>query len=277
MDKFSVRDLYFWLLPPDQAILIAFYLLFVGWSAYLGCRYILRMHRTSWWDRSQQIPQGRLEWDDVKEIAEKDPINLSVKWRWMWRKVLLWEIPAFLILTIAYIQGWKLLRLYGNHQHLAQIKDVGVAVGGFGILLTFVGVLHTVRSNTRSANRQAWIKDVRSVLAALIVHIPEHDANDQAVDKARKKYLSLHGSIELMLNPSEREHRALLAMIRWFYRFGGMADPIEIDDQPLEKLGLGVRRATEFGKDDYSGRKSQLIRLANTVLKREWEQVKKVR
>lgn len=67
-----------------------------------------------------------------------------------------------------------------------------------------------------------------------------------------------------MINPSERDHRALMALVRHIYG---------VDDVPIDRV---PRRELGFVQDpaDRVTLKSQMIRLSNVVLKREWERVK---
>ena len=77
--------------------------------------------------------------------------------------------------------------------------------------------------------------------------------------------------MELSLNPSERIHRALMAILRSMY--GLEAD--SLDRVPRCKLGIPKDLFTD--KTVQKEWKVRATRLATVLLKREWEQVKDVR
>ena len=85
--------------------------------------------------------------------------------------------------------------------------------------------------------------------------------------------------LELYLNPSERVHRGFMAVVRFMYGFGG----IDVDREASEKLCLPKTRYpwrnqnTASAKNEWLKWKTKSIRLANVLLKREWEQVKHIK
>lgn len=80
-----------------------------------------------------------------------------------------------------------------------------------------------------------------------------------------------HAKIELYLNPSERVHRAFMSLIRYMYGQTTLA----IDEVVFDKLWDGVGNRPDLKNEEcWKNTKSDAIRLANVLLKREWEQVK---
>jgi hypothetical protein len=143
---------------------------------------------------------------------------------------------------------------------------------GFGTLAaTLVGIFYQWRIKARSENRQNWIKDIREVFGFLITNLPVPNDSYATREKKRLKYLSHHARLELLLNPSEKVHRALMALLRHAYDFQN----VPIDKIPREKLALA--EVDPQDGDNFKELKSGIIRLANVALKREWEQVKHAR
>ena len=61
-------------------------------------------------------------------------------------------------------------------------------------------------------------------------------ATDDADAKKKKEvvYFANHGKLELLINPSERDHRALIALIRHIYGY----PRVEIDMIARQRLGI---------------------------------------
>lgn len=226
-----------------------------------------RARHTQWWDRSTEAPNGRLSWADVRALMDEDPLEFKSKPRPWWN---LWKLFLAAILAFGWVLGWIFLYDYSTRINSTVLRNVGLGVGGLGIFLTLLGVIYTGRVNTRSANRQAWISDLRNELAAIVEALPRHEPGENMAS-ARRAARRSRAKVELLLNPRERDHRALVAMIRHFFGY----ENIEIDRKVRQELGIedGELACQNIRKE----RKSQLIRLINAVLKREWEQVKLVR
>jgi hypothetical protein len=131
-------------------------------------------------------------------------------------------------------------------------------------------VTYEWRLKARSENRQKWIDEIRKTLSLLIENIPGASEDDAAREEKIKAYSKEHGKLELLMNPSERDHRALMALIRHIYGH----DDVPIDDIPREQLGIATLLLSNSA--DRIALKSQMIRLSNVVLKREWERVKRI-
>ncbi len=65
-----------------------------------------------------------------------------------------------------------------------------------------------------------------------------------------------------------------MVLVRYLYQF---KDTLAVNKSVREQLGLDINGAELEDREKFNGRKSELIRLINAVLKREWEQVKHIR
>ena len=82
--------------------------------------------------------------------------------------------------------------------------------------------------------------------------------------------------LELYLNPKERVHRGFLAILRFMYGF----PTSDTDREARRELCMPNSRFEHSVIDadgrlkDWQGWRLKAVRLANVLLKREWEQVK---
>jgi hypothetical protein len=135
------------------------------------------------------------------------------------------------------------------------------------VLLGPLVSLHVVRrefaAQVLSGNRQDWINTLRERLAALIGFVAHYAATKAAGQLDDVKALALQerayglwAQITLMINPAERDHVELVnrAETTLHHLF---SSPQGIDANEVKKLLDGVTRQSQ------------------TILKREWERVKK--
>lgn len=113
-----------------------------------------------------------------------------------------------------------------------------------------------------SKNRQDWINELRREISEFIVHAhsmkygvspiqSQSEAFSKIAQTMDKFYLS-YIKINLLINPSESDHIDLIRL--------------------LKKIHSGITQ-----KDfDIMAAQSELIEISQTVLKREWERVKKI-
>ncbi|NPD69781.1 hypothetical protein HN018_28390 (plasmid) [Lichenicola cladoniae] len=143
----------------------------------------------------------------------------------------------------------------------------------------------TIRAQVRSKSRQKWIDKVRTLISDLISDI------DLVF---RKEYIDLTSinkkrmQLELLLNPSEKDHRLLTMLIRVCASPGL---PVKADDNlrafwkandmeyRIHSGAKGLIRILLLGKVSRNNKVqgeaiSYVIRLSNVVLKREWERVR---
>ena len=149
------------------------------------------------------------------------------------------------------------------------INDNSAVFGAVLVALTTAAaavmtIFMTVRQNTRSVNRQAWINSIRELMASLIAGVPRNHAE---LAGARKRHRRQYSQLALYLNPSEKAHRGFLYAIAVMY---GAEHDWPAGDCPPE-LASFDRCGASLG-DLVQG----LTHLSNVVLKMEWEQVKKL-
>ena len=143
---------------------------------------------------------------------------------------------------------------------------LSAATALFAVVLGPLVSLWAARRQSRvavlSANRQAWINTLRDLLAECMaisgfIHIADWSERKQSeFDEKMERFALVVSKIRLMLNPSEQDHQRLTEM--------------------LSELMKSMRSLKE--KDPVKG--AQLMRdfvpLSQTILKREWERVKRV-
>jgi hypothetical protein len=143
---------------------------------------------------------------------------------------------------------------------------LSAATALFAVVLGPLVSLWAARRQSRvtvlSANRQAWINTLRDLLAECMaisgfIHIADWSERKQSeFDERMERFALVVSKIRLMLNPNEQDHQRLNEM--------------------LGELMKSMRSLKE--KDTVKG--AQLMRdfvpLSQTILKREWERVKRV-
>ena len=147
-------------------------------------------------------------------------------------------------------------------------NDNGAVLGAVLVALTTAAaavmtIFMTVRQNTRSVNRQAWINSIRELMAGLIADMPYDCDLEGACDEHRRRYFKL----ALYLNPSETAHQGFLYAIAVMY---GAENDWWARDCPRE-----LKCLTRCGAC-LAYRRQRLTLLSNVILKIEWEQVKKL-
>jgi hypothetical protein len=103
--------------------------------------------------------------------------------------------------------------------------------------------------------RQAWINDLRDLLAELSSNILHYylAGFEDRTDKEYQRLALIESKVKLMLNPREQDHRRLEELIR--------------------ALVTTIERQSKF-IDEFSELHDELVSLSRDVLKREWDRVK---
>lgn len=152
-----------------------------------------------------------------------------------------------------------------------------------------------LQAKVKADSRQAWIVKLRARIAdfiALAGTIHENGAGSRRQNDLNRRRLEM----ELMLNPSEKDHRLLMYLsLRMAFFEGGeqrfaevhdvrnIRAAIEGSDQYNEEawrplLGPVPEKLPEDGHDKaFSDLVGYTMRLAHVVLKREWQRVKATR
>ncbi len=143
---------------------------------------------------------------------------------------------------------------------------LSAATALFAVVLGPLVSLWAARRQSRvvvlSANRQAWINTLRDLLAecmaiSAFIHIADWSERKQSeFDEKMERFALVISKIRLMLNPNEQDHQRLNEM--------------------LAELMKSLRSLKE--KDPVKGAQlmKDFVPLSQTILKREWERVKRV-
>jgi hypothetical protein len=131
-----------------------------------------------------------------------------------------------------------------------------------GPLVSLWAARRQSRVTVLSANRQAWINTLRDLIAECMaisgfIHIADwSDRKQSEFDEKMERFALLVAKIRLMLNPNEQDHKRLSEM--------------------LGQLMNSMRSLNE--KDPVKGAQlmKDFLSLSQTILKREWERVKRV-
>lgn len=143
---------------------------------------------------------------------------------------------------------------------------LSAATALFAVVLGPLVSLWAARRQSRvtvlSANRQAWINTLRDLIAECMaisgfIHIADwSDRKQSEFDEKMERFALVVAKIRLMLNPNEQDHKRLSEM--------------------LGQLMISMRSLNE--KDPVKGAQlmKDFVPLSQTILKREWERVKRV-
>ena len=234
-----------------------------------------------WYDWQAATSASEDEWKYIREVLilttdplvhPKPPCFSAI----LWKDRLGGSVFAIAVLVFAIYSAY---RFFGDGQSIVgwlryRLLKLSVVTNGYGpVLMALIGaaaavmtIFMTVRQNTRSTNRQAWINSIRKLMASLIAGVPSNDAE---LVSAQNIYWPQYVELALYLNPSEKAHRAFLYAIAAMY---GAGDYWLWGGCPCNS-GLEC-----FGRhgEHVVHRVQGLTRLSNVVLKIEWEQVKKL-
>ena len=278
--------------------------------------------RRRWWDPADGEPEGPLNWDHIHALVafdpDRDPLVPVVALRSR-RSLHEWlpSLMAILVIVLAAAQALVFLwdptpcpGVFAGNDTDRVFRDV---VGASGNLTAYLALLASaitivftygqLQARVRADSRQQWIIQARTLLAESLAAAEAHRAAAPwSRTKARQELDQRRLALELMLNPSEKDHRLLLYLIQR-HALIGMAGEDDVQDarsvrhsiaqsgsapssiEPIAfdppdrtmrpDLGLAWNRIL------YANRRDDLLayvlRLAHVVLKREWERVKHTR
>jgi hypothetical protein len=122
------------------------------------------------------------------------------------------------------------------------------------------------RVTVLSANRQAWINTLRDLIAEYIsitdlMHAGDWSSRTEIeFDQKMERLALLSAKVGLMINPKEEDHQRLDQLLRGLL------------------LTMGGRAAAGERRDAQKARTliKDLVPLSQSILKREWERVKRV-
>ena len=283
------------------------------WALRACFGHFTRNAKTAWWEPNSSPGSDSLTWPQVYQLVafddEFDPISRkkSVRWGWWWRSVaaqgalylFIWG-SLLSVLDFLVDPTPRTFLLQGTLPPLAApiatalgnpIAYLALIVGLATIFFTF----RQIRAKVRADSRKQWIIQARKLLGEVVALIDMHrrqreDFKNEKAEETWAKLNPLRLELELMLNPSEKDHRFLLHLIQ---RFCAWRKPeVPIQDAEIMKKSIS---ATICSPNDHAGRDhiqkllqiadekdraklvSYIIRLSHVVLKREWERVKHTR
>lgn len=172
--------------------------------------------------------------------------------------------------SLLWIAGIRVLHFLVKEPSKDHIEITTFLLGFLSLTGAATKVVYEWRLKARAENRQKWIDEIRETFRLLIENMPLTGDEDTVSNQKKNVYRAQHGKLELLMNPSERDHRALMALIRHIY---GLPN-VPIDEIPRKELDIA--KLDPATSADFVKLKSQMIRLSNVVLKREWERVKHV-
>ena len=215
-----------------------------------------------------------MKWHQIRQLMESDPMMHDKDWRWPKKCRFLVTDIAIAIALITFFLGSFLLML----DYQTWDAKAGISAGLLGALVAGLTIWYNVRLKSRTENRQVWINSIRAEIGDLLATIPPPQAYSREIDVAILRARPHFARLELYLNPHERVHRALLAVLRFLY---------DVDDKKVDEIArcklriFGNRRKwrslyPKTATYRWLRWRSNAMRLANVLLKREWEQVKRV-
>jgi hypothetical protein len=266
---------YFWPDKSSSLLIRGLYIVYYGATIvvayYTWEQYLRRAYRTHWFDVSTEGWLKKLSWKpDVRYLMTRDPLEHTPEWR----AGLPFQTPRDFLALVLSLSVWFVgllgLGALGKNPSKDNIEVATFLIGFLSLAVAATKVTYEWRLKARSENRQKWIDEIRGTLSLLIENIPGMSDDGAARDEKAKVYFKEHGKMELLMNPSEKDHRALMALIRHLYGHDG----VPIDDIPRRELGIAAPLLSNPAGQ--IALKSQMIRLSNVVLKREWERVKRI-
>ncbi|RCK27447.1 hypothetical protein TH8_05995 [Thalassospira profundimaris] len=198
-----------------------------------------------------------------------------------------------------------------NHPNVSELIEAGIKF--IPPVLAFLLAAFQIKASLTAHNRKKWIEDFRLAVVEAIMNIPSQEIRDkryksqsQENENDNNKFFADkkdgRTKLELLINPTEADHRVLSTLFRFAY---GLTDPAELKlwhDQNLDKNKIGflskgsrpenfkhiiivdfivyekieyIQHLTKTGDLlDQNYLVSLIFRLSNAVLKREWERVK---
>lgn len=239
--------------------------------------FYLRRPPKRWWHA--QTPADENSWHDVIDALIRDPLLIDQPNK----SHLHWLAPAFIIVALV---GWLYFLCGALHEKLHNLIT-GPGGDHYAILLAALlfslTIACVVRNKLQAHSHQQWIDAVREELAIFMSHLQELYNHGDVLQQNRRDMEQSRMKIELLINPSDRLHRTLSLLLRVA---AGQRPVNAIDGPVLKRLKpLDLPAATPISALRWNGKtkpeSDQLLvlqvyiqRLANVILKQEWERVR---
>ena len=262
---------------PVFPVLIASWVGLVVLSLFVWFRRLKRVYLKDWYDLSEQGPNEEMEWQQIRELMEEDPVRdrrLGCRFP---RKQFVLDLIGVIVVTIIFYASLTFILCVKTWSD--DLAKIGALSGVPALVIAVVAILYRVRLTSRTANRQEWINSIRTEIGVLIGSFPPPHASDRMIEAVVLEIREHLTKLELYLNPSERVHRGFMAVLRFMYGFSRA----DVDAEAGAGLCIPRTRRIRRNRDESSARVEWLewqfkaMRLANVLLKREWEQVKRIK
>lgn len=286
------------------------------WALYAAHQKFTTSAQTSWWQPGIRATTATLHWEDVYQLIayddDLDPLGLPKKIRWrQWGWSLFAQVPLYLIIGGVVLSAIDLI-CGPSSQNSSTVKMVEPSIAGpktlaaaiesptaylalIVALATIFFAFRQIRAKVRADSRQQWIIQARKLLGEVVALIDTHKDLREAnrLTQAREIWTKLNPArieLELMLNPSEKDHRLLLYLIQRFARW--RRPDFETQDAQIVRRSIAKETSATLGLaagesdprwkpiidgEDRAELISYILRLSHVVLKREWERVKHTR
>lgn len=287
---------YWWFIPTS---------LFGAVLLYLSCAWfwerLRHIYTASWFRPDEKALTHDPTWMDVAKIATSDPLSdkCEVKFRGVDfptcardLAIVFFLLALFSTIVLALTSGAAAKIL--ENLSTEKLTVIGVLIG---VAISLYIAMRQLKAKVRSENRQKWIDQVRRQLSLVLYYIPDHDADEDGIEDSRKKAEHSRLELELLMNPAERDHRALGYLLRRAFQHQKFDVDKEIKKainytiEITEITNMDTKHALKglkfflklypkksskqaLSKKQHDRMIGYIVRLSNAVLKREWERVK---
>ncbi len=303
--------------PVYRLVAFIVFLLAVILIPYHLMKTLYDSKKVDWWLPKVWHPKRSVKWSDIfSQISldsTDDPLvrHAEPSWRplslveWLAWPAVFCIAAGCLAIALDYIVNphvpGLLIFKYDGHEPLTQPEiNIGTFVQVQTNLTAYLAIItaliaiyvarFTIRAQVRSKSRQEWIDKVRKITAQLISDV-DLKFRGQIPNVARMNERKLH--LELLLNPSEKDHRLLTMLFRICTGGNEISDDKYISKKFEELLGeqhcyikqmaildsnlykIVVNRHVSPNQQDDAI--SYIVRLSNIILKREWMRVRETR
>ena len=266
---------------PISTIVFAGWIISLVLVVGLWLRRYRRVYNVHWYDTSDSGPMEEMTWPQIRKLMKREPLTEEVcgtassSWRPQRYPVghLIVDLVGAAACLLFYCGTLELLmNLREQTPNYEGLRSLGILAGSLSVAVGVFGIFYQGRLRARAENRQAWVNSIRSELSNIITNLQSFDTDLKSNEKTSQAHRIT--KLDLHLNPSERIHRALLALVRLM---SGL-EVNTLDEDVLTKLSDNDKPLTSAtSKTEWNTRKCYIIRLSTVLLKREWEQVKHVR
>ena len=269
---------------PELFLVVATYFAALTFSVVFWRGRLARVYQRHWYDLSYRGPNEEMSFLEIKKVMDRDPLEKHFRPRLPLKYVV---VDTVILLVIVLVTCCLILVIF-NYPEISVENNLRLVIPG-GLLALFGGIVvasYQVRLRARSANRQEWINAMRAQISVLIDSFPPPSESRRSIEETNIKIKQHFMKLELYLNPSEKVHRAFVEVLRFMYGFQ-CSERMSPDNSrklcirkqlciPESRLGW-AKIGEDCAEAEWKSWQLRAVRLANVLLKREWEQVKHVK